>query len=68
MTEAERQNILESEFKGKNCSEDITILLLNQLRTAHVQLAASIVKINRALDTKCQRYSLVQDLNHIIWQ
>ena len=38
----------------------------NWLRTDHVQLAASIFKINIALDTKC--HSLVQDLNHIIWQ
>ena len=52
----------------ENFSEAITILLLNQLRAVHVQLAASIFKINIALDTKCQCDSLVQDLNHIIWQ
>ena len=33
-----------------------------------MQLAASLFKINLALDTKCQCGSLVQDLNHIIWQ
>ena len=55
-------------LRVKNFSEAITILFLNQLRTVHVQLAASIFKINIALDTKCQCDSLVQDLNHIIWQ
>ena len=32
-----------------------------------MQLAASLFKINLALDTKCQCGSLVQDLSHIIW-
>ena len=33
-----------------------------------MQLAASLFKINFALDTKCLCGRLVQDLNHIIWQ
>ena len=33
-----------------------------------MQLAASVFKINLTLGTKCQCGSLVQDLNHIIWQ
>ena len=38
------------------------------LRAYHMQLAASLFKIYLALDTKCYCGSLVQDLNHIIWQ
>ena len=79
----ERQNISESEFKGKKFFKSYYhpsakpwfsrrelprdfICWTNRLRADHIQLAASLFKINLALDIKYQCGSLV--LNHIIWQ
>ena len=80
-TETERQNILEFKgkrffksyyhpsakpwFSCRKLPRDFTYWT-NRLRADHMQLAASLFKINLALDTKCQCGSLVQYLNHII--